>query len=309
MDARALRYFQAVVEFGSYSRASKFLGISQPAISRQVSLLEKELGKALLLRSGFGATPTDAGRVLYERGQVILRQLENAASEIRNIDLEPAGSIALAVPPGAGHFLVPQLVRRFQSRYPNVLIRIVSGFSGYIHDALVRGRVDVACLHGPQPQKGFEITPLVNEEVFLVGKRGRLPKGFSHVGIRDLAALPLILPSRSNSSRRLIDEIAANQRTEINVTIEVDDPSLIRSLLRDGRGFSLLSQGAFQHEVARKELEALPLKPRLYWPLALMRAATQPRSTPVSALVETIRETVRDMVADGSWPGQRLDLT
>ena len=307
MDARALRYFQAVVEFGSYSRASKFLGISQPAVSRQVSLLEKELGKPLLVRSGLGATPTDAGRVLFERGQVILRQLENAASEIRSIHLEPAGSISLAVPPGAGHFLVPQLVRRFRTLYPNVLIRIVAGFSGVIHEALVRGRVDVACLHGPHPQKGFEIVPLVNEEVFLVGKRGGMPAGREAITMRDLRQLPLILPSRSHSSRRLIDELAANQGAAINVAIEVDDPSLIRSLLRDGLGFSLLSQGAFRHEVARNELEALPLKPRLYWPLALMRSLALPRTAPVAALVATIRETVRDMVADSSWPGRWLD--
>jgi LysR family transcriptional regulator, nitrogen assimilation regulatory protein len=307
MDVRSLRYFHAVVEFGSYSRAAKFLRISQPAVSRQVSLLEKELGKILLVRSGHGATPTHAGRLLFERSQTILRQLESAASEIRSIQSEPAGSLSLAVPPGAGHFLLPPLVQRFRSLYPNVLLKVVAGFSGFIHEALVRGRVDVACLHGPSAQKGFEIVPLIEEEVFLVGKRGLLPPGRRQLRTEELKNYPLILPSRSHSSRRLLDELSADRGIGINMCLEVDDPSLIRSLLREGLGFSLLSQGAFRNEVEHDVLDAVALKPRMFWPLAMMRSTAHPRTELVEALVSSIREVVREGVQDGSWPGRLRD--
>src|SRR5438552_5961412 len=143
MDARALRYFQAVVEFGSYSRASEYLRISQPAISRQVGQLENELGKALFVRSGLGATPTDAGRLLFERSQPILRQLEEAVAEIKSAAGSSTGSIVIAVPPGVGHFLLPSLLERYRKSFPNTSLKIISGFSGYIHEALVRGRADV----------------------------------------------------------------------------------------------------------------------------------------------------------------------
>lgn len=307
MEARALRYFQAVVEFGSYSRASGYLRISQPAISRQVGHLERELGKRLFIRSSHGATPTDAGRLLFERSQSILRQLENAAAEIKGVANGPSGSIALAVPPGAGHYLVPELVRRYRQTFPNISLMIVAGFSGYIHEALVRGRVDIACLHGPLPQKGFDLVPLVDEEVFLVGKRGTLPDKRSTVAITDLPALPLILPSRAHSSRRILDERASALGLSINVGLEVDDPSLIRSLLREGLGFSLLSRGAFSSEVAGKELEALPFRPRMFWPLVLMAASARPRSEAIDAVIATIRATVRDMTKNGSWPGKHLN--
>ena len=177
MDARALRYFQAVVEFGSYSRASEYLRISQPAISRQVDRLERELGKMLFVRNGLGATPTDAGRLLFERSQPILRQLEDAAAEIKSTSAGTTGTIVIAIPPGVGHFLLAPLVERYRRSFPNTSLKIISGFSGTIHEALVRGRADVACLHGPLPQKGFKVIPLLEEEVFLVGKRGTLPKG------------------------------------------------------------------------------------------------------------------------------------
>jgi LysR family nitrogen assimilation transcriptional regulator len=307
VEARSLRYFQAVVEFGSYSRASEFLRISQPAVSRQVSRLEKELGKPLFVRSGHGVTPTEAGRLLFERSQSILRQLENAVDEIRNVKSEPSGTIALAVPPGAGHFLVPALVKRFGAAYPNVFLKVVAGFSGYIHEWLVRGRVDLACLHGPLPQRGFDVIPLVEEEVFLVGKPGAFPFDRPYIRTSDLASVPLILPSRPNSSRRLLDEWLSNSGTSVNVGMEVDDPSMIRALLKEGLGFSLLSQGAFLTEIRHDELQAVPFRPPVYWPLALMLSATKPRTDSLDALVAMILATVRELTATGAWPARPFD--
>jgi len=311
MDARALRYFQAVVEFGSYSRASEYLRISQPAISRQVDRLEKELGKALFVRSGIGAAPTDAGRLLFERSQPILRQLEEAAAEIKSVAGGSTGTIVIAIPPGVGHFLLPSLVERYQRLFPNIALKIISGFSGTIHEALVRGRADVACLHGPLPQKGFKVIPLLEEEVFLVGKRGTLPKALRgtrpHIATADLLGLPLILPSRSHTSRRILEERAFTLGLTVNAMMEVDDTSLIRTLLRKGLGFSVLSQGAFENANDRKELEARPIRPRMSWPLAMMTASGRPRSEPLEALMTTIRAAARELIASGEWPAKHLD--
>ena len=101
------------------------------------------------------------------------------------------------------------------------------------------------------PQRDFAILPLIAEEVFLVGKRAKMPRGRTAVRIADLADLPLILPSGSHSSRRLLDELASEQGVALNIACEVDDSSLIRGLLRQGIGYSLLSQGGFQHDAAR----------------------------------------------------------
>jgi LysR family nitrogen assimilation transcriptional regulator len=306
MDARALRYFQAVVEFGSYSRASEYLRISQPAISRQVDRLEQELGKPLLVRNSLGATPTDAGRLLFERSQPILRQLEDAAAEIKSGTGASTGTIVIAIPPGVGHFLLPALVERYRKSYPNASLKIISGFSGYLHEALVRGRADVACLHGPLPQKGFRIIPLLEEEVFLVGRRGTLPAR-SHISTAELLGLPLILPSRSHTSRRILEERAFAADASVNVIMEVDDTSLIRTLLHNGVGFSVLSQGALQNKIDRKELESRPIRPRMSWPLAMMTASGKPRSEPLEALMNAIRATIRELISSGEWPARHLD--
>ena len=301
MDRRSLRYFQAVAEFGSISRAAESLRISQPAISRQIGRLEDLLACSLFARHGHGVTLTEAGRMLLARSQLILRQMEQTEAEIRSGSGQLSGSITLAVPPAAGLFLVPELVKRCETHYPNVFLKLVAGYSGYIHEWLVRGVADLACLHDPLPQRGFEIVPLAREEVFLVGKRGAFPFRSSHVSARQLASLPLILPSRPNASRRLLDSWVSARGLALNVKVEADDSSIIRAMLFGGAGFSLLSRGAFQSQVRHKELEARPFRPRMFWPLALVMAATPSRSMLVSAIASLLQDISRDLARAGVW--------
>jgi LysR family transcriptional regulator, nitrogen assimilation regulatory protein len=308
LETRALRYFQTVAEFGSYSRGSEFLRISQPAVSRQIRKLEEELGHALFKRHGHGVSLTDAGRILLERSQVALRQLEQTKAEIRSgSNASPSGVISFAVPPAAGYFLAPALVARFGVEFPNVFLKIVGGFSGYIHEWLVRGQVDLACAHDPLPQRGFEVIPLIREEVYLVGKAGGAVSKRTAIGIGDLAELPLILPSRPNASRRLLDGWVAQKGISLNIKLEADDHTVIRGLVRQGIGVTLLTQGAFDADLRHGEVEAVPFRPRAYWPLALMAPAQGPRSEVVAGFIRTIQTVTRELVASGAWPGKALD--
>ena len=308
METRALRYFQTVAEFGSYSRGSEFLRISQPAVSRQIRKLEEELGHALFKRHGHGVSLTDAGRILLERSQVALRQLEQTKAEIQGgSSTSPSGVISFAVPPAAGYFLAPALVARFGAEFPNVFLKVVGGFSGYIHEWLVRGQVDLACVHDPLPQRGFEVVPLIREQVYLVGKAGGAVFRRGSVGIGDLVELPLVLPSRPNASRRLLDSWVAQKGISLTIKLEVDDHSVIRGLVRQGIGVTLLTQGAFDADLRHGEVEAVPFRPRAYWPLALVAPAHGPRTEVVAAFMRTLRIVTRELVASSAWPGKSLD--
>jgi LysR family nitrogen assimilation transcriptional regulator len=307
METRALRYFQTVAECGSYSRGAELLRISQPAVSRQIGKLEEEIGASLFRRHAHGVSLTEAGQVLLTHCHAALRELEQARTEIRNGVQGPSGSVAFAVPPAAAHFLVPTLVRQFGARYPNVFLKLAGGFSGHIHEWLVRDQVDLACLHDALPQKGFEITPLVKEEVFLVGRPDTVPAVRAPLRIADLADMPLILPSRPNASRRLLDNWVARTGISLNIRAEVDDHLMIRSLIRAGVGCSLLTQGAFTGELARGEIAALRFRPRAYWPLAIVRAVGAPRSEILQTFHDTIRSVARELTRSGEWPGVLLD--
>jgi LysR family nitrogen assimilation transcriptional regulator len=273
-------------------------------VSRTIRTLEEELGRPVFRRHGHGVVLTDAGKILLERTQVLLRQLEQTKAEIQSGGTGPSGVVSLAVPPAAGQYLVPALMERLGETYPNVFLRISAGYSGYIHEWLLRGEVDLACVHDPLPQRGFDVLPLIDEEVFLVGRAGAFPSGWTEVGPEMLADVPLILPSRPNASRRLLDNWMGRSRGQLAIRLEVDDHTITRALVKDGVGFSLLTRCAIARELERGEVQALPFRPRVFWPLALLSCPRPQRSEIADALMSLIAETVWDRVAAGDWPGQ-----
>jgi LysR family nitrogen assimilation transcriptional regulator len=305
MDTRALRYFQVVAEYGSYSRGAEWLRISQPAISRQIRRLEEEVGRPLFRRHGHGVTLTPAGRVLLERAQAAFRALDQAKAEIRGATAGPTGAVALAVPPAAGRWLVPPLAEQMAKALPGVQLRVLGGFSGTIDEWLVRGRVDLALVHDPLPRKGFRITPLAEEEVCLVGLPGAKALARGHVRPGDLLGVPLILPGRPNASRRLLDAWLSEQGGAPAPRLEVDDHSVMRALLRAGAGCTLLTRGGFAPEARRGELAGVPFRPRVHWTLSLVAAAEPEEPEVLHPVVELLRRVVRDAVRAG-WPARAL---
>lgn len=306
MELRSLRCFQAVAELGSYSKGAAYLNLSQPAVSRQVAKLEAELGRALFHRHGHGVRLTDAGRVFLERSQSVLRQLEQAKAEMRDAPGGPSGILTLAVPPGAANYLVPPLVERFRRRYPDVLLQIVSGFSGHIREWVASGRVDLACLHDPAPMRGFAIVALVREEIFLVGPPDDT-RIDGRVRLSTLPALPLILPSRSHRLRQRIDTMAAAKGLHFDLRAEVDGQAIIRTLVKRGIGFSLLTRGAIEADVRSGVVRAFAFQPSLSWTFAMVAQERAPDSELREALSDTVRAVCRDLTASGEWPGESLD--
>ncbi len=96
------------------------------------------------------------------------------------------------------------------------------------------------------------------------------------------------------------------RRLTLNLRMEVDDPSIIRALLRAGRGFCLLSRGAFDADLREGGLEARPLRPAASWQLSLVLPAHGPRPPIVTALADTIVAVARELTASGAWPGRGL---
>lgn len=308
MDIRQIRYFQHVAESGSFSRASALLRISQPAISRQVQKLEEELGTDLFVRHGYGVKLTTAGTLLLERSRGLLRLLDQTKAEVSAGTREPAGTISFGIPPAAGNYLVPPLVERYRGQYPRVFLQVLTGFSGYLQEWMVNGRLDVAVLHNPTPMKGVTITPLMIEQTYMVGPPGSSLGRRGPVTLRNLEGLPLILPSRSHNLRTHFEHLAAQQGVRLSLILEVDGQSTIKALVKRGLGYSVLTQGAIHEDVKHGELTAAPFaRPGITWTLALAERSQSPPSPIIAQLKEAIRQTCRELIQMGAWPGRSVD--
>src|SRR3990167_6114127 len=164
MDLKQIEYFVRVAELGSFTRASVVLDIAQPALSRQVRLLEVELRQNLLVRNGRGATPTEAGKLLLEHGRGILHQVERAREELGRVRGALAGRVAIGLPPSIAKVLTVPLTRAFRQQLPQASISISEGLSAHMQEWLQTGRLDIAVLYNAMPAPDIEIAPLLDED-------------------------------------------------------------------------------------------------------------------------------------------------
>jgi LysR family nitrogen assimilation transcriptional regulator len=294
MNLKQLEVFLHVAELGSFTRAAEFLRIAQPALSRQVRALEVELRQHLLTRNGRGVAPTAAGRRLLAHARGILHQVERAREDLAEMRGAPVGHVALGLPPTVGRVLTVALVDAFRARYPKATLGIREGLTVNIAEWLAAGRVDVGLLYNPAPAPALEVSPLAAEALYLIGPaaaRAARGRTGAPVPLKDLAAHRLILPSRPNSMRMLIESRLAEIGARIDVALEVDAIQSILDLVARGHGHAVLSLNAIGSDAERTRLAPrLIVKPRLITRLAIATSAQRPVTPMASALVELLRE-------------------
>ncbi|MEZ5606335.1 MAG: LysR substrate-binding domain-containing protein [Burkholderiaceae bacterium] len=246
MDLRQLEYFVGVAELGSFSRAALALEVAQPALSRQVRLLEVELRQSLLQRHGRGAVPTEAGLVLLEHARGILHQVGRARDELARLRGGLTGHVAVGLPPSVARALAVPLVRAFGQQLPEARLSIAEALSTNMQEQLASGRLDIAVLYNARPVPGLEITPLAVDELMLVqGARAprHAPSG-TPVTLDELARLPLVIPSRPNAIRMHVEHQLAAVGGQPEVALEIDGVAAILDLVADGAGSAVLSRHA-----------------------------------------------------------------
>jgi LysR family transcriptional regulator, nitrogen assimilation regulatory protein len=252
MDLRQLEYFVRVAELGSFTRAAQQLRIAQPALSRQVRLLEVELRQNLLVRNGRGAVPTEAGALLLEHGRGILHQVQRATDDLGRVRGGLFGRVAVGLPTSVARVLAVPLTREFRARMPQAQIALSEGLSAGLAESLVNGRLDIALLYGAKPSTDIELTPLLDEAVYLVSlassparKAGKASaRGAQALALKDLAGLPLVIPTKPNALRNLVEAELGALGLVPTIALEIDGVAAILELVADGLGHAVLPQSA-----------------------------------------------------------------
>ena len=247
MDTKRLHSFVKIVDAGSITRAADILRVAQPALSQQMSLLEREFQHQLLVRSKRGVAPTEAGRALYRHAQLILRQLEQAQAAVTVSGRSPAGSVSVGLAPySTGAALALPLLQAVRERYPDIVLHINENFGGVISEAIMTGRMDMAFIYGAGPLRGVEFEPLRTEELFLVAGPGFaevLPDG-PDVAVEGLAGIDLLLPSRIHTIRRVVDTAFDRAEVEPAVVGEIESVLTLVSAISAGIGATVLPWSA-----------------------------------------------------------------
>lgn len=298
MELRQLEYFVRVAELGSFTRASDLLNVAQPALSRQVRLLEVELRQTLLIRNGRGALPTEAGQLLLEHARGILHQVARTREELGRVRGALAGRVALGLPPTLARVLAVPLTRAFQAELPQVSLSIGEGLSTTMREGLIQGRLDLAMLYNAQPSPELELSHLLDEELVLVHQRpsGLMPDPLPDpIPLREVAQLPLVIPSRPNAIRMQVESEMALLGCRPRIALEMDGVAAILELVADGAGYALLSRHAVTHHLTPSSFAVRRVcEPQLRTRLVLASSAVRPSTLTQQAAHALMQRVVKE---------------
>lgn len=308
MKISQLRTLIHVAELGSLSKAADRLHIAQPALSRQIRLLEEELGVRLFDRHGRGMIVTDQGQDVLRHALRIMSELEEIRSSIADEDAPLRGHVSIGMPPTVSDILSEPLVTAFRASHPDATLRIVSAYSGYLLDWMHRGEVDCAVLYDPKSARTLRVQPLLEEVLFLIGPPGSGLSMEVPVRFPELETHRLLLPSAGHGLRSILERFATESGTLLQVPVEADSYSTLKSLVRAGHGSTILPKAPIHSDLSLGQLCAAPLID----PVPMRRLVlSYPTDRPVPRLArfagQAIAANVRLMVKQGVWPGRLLE--
>jgi len=254
LDFHRLRCFAEVARVGSITRAAEVLGMEQPALSRQVKLLEHETGLRLFHRNGRGVALTEQGVNVLNRVQRLLVEAESAERDINALRTSRAAAVRLGLQPSLSQALGAAVIQRLRSAAPPVRLRVVEAAGPQLLNLLQAQEIDLALGYGlPAHEHGFSIC-VQEDELCLIGAAGDPELRDAPFPLSRLETLRLILPSRGLRIRDVIDSVFAKGDIHLSADIEVDAIAPIKEIAAAGKGYSLLPYPIVHREVTAGRL-------------------------------------------------------
>lgn len=305
MDLRQLRYFTAIVEQGSFSKAATKLRVAQPALSQHLRHMEDELGVALLHRGTRGVQPTEAGERLLAHARRILTEFAELHDSVRGEAAAPSGEVRIGLPGTVSEQFSVPLIEAARQRYPAVRIRIAEAMSGFVLDWLRRGEVDLAVIYSSADPKGLSVHHVLTEELCLFGPPALARVGVAAgtaVSLTHAAGLDLILPGIGHGLRDQIEEAALRVGASVQPAVEIESYAQIKRLSERGHGYGILPRMAVRAQERAGVFETWPLeRPALHRKVYLACSTERPMPIAARAIGQLSWDILRGLVTDESW--------
>jgi len=308
MDFKQLRAFLTIAETGSVTRAAESLNLVQPAVSRQLHLLEQDLGTELFGRERHGMTLTEAGRALIGYARRAMLELDRARAEIgvsaRGIGISGLATIGLL--PSTCDLLAGPLVSAVAEAHPGIRLRIAAGYAGTLAQWLETGEVDAALLYGVARSPHVQTSVLIEEALWVVGPLSARLRRDRPVALADLVGQPMILPSPPHGIRTLVDHACAVSHVELTIAAETNAMSVQRSLAIGGHGLTILPAIAVADDLVHELASVAPLSdPKITRTIVLALPANRDVGQHVRRAVDLLIRCAKDAVEQGAWPEGR----
>jgi LysR family nitrogen assimilation transcriptional regulator len=286
VDLWSIKCFVQVADRGTITHAADDLGITQPALTRRVHLLESELGVSLLERRPRGIRLTGPGRDLLEHARRILREVVLAEQHLRRANPTALrGRVVLGTSPTLAPLLLPSCVARARAECPSVTLRVVEEFSIQLFDDLLGGKVDVAVLTNPPHSRSLAMSPLLAEPfVVCTGavERG-MKRGYS---LAELRRIPVIVTS---AIRALVDRQLGRFGAQLAVEAEIDSIEAIRRMVLTGDGVTVLPVSTLHDDIVAGRCSVYPVDEVNLHRLLVLAHAGPRRGAAIDEILSIVR--------------------
>lgn len=241
MELRHLEYFLMVCKELHFTKAAEKLGISQPTLSHQIKMLEKEVGYALFDRAGKKIELTSVGEIVQQEALNIQASLQTMSSQITALSKIEIGEVKIAVLPGEITDLVSTLCIQFNQLYPNVKVSIET--TDQIETAVLENRADFGIGFQLPQYDLLQVTKLYDEEFYLISSERKEEQNISFSSVLDS---PLILFPKNHQCRKLLDKTSNEFGRHLEPIIETSSISSILNLVRSNVGLSVVSRTLYE---------------------------------------------------------------
>lgn len=291
VNPELLRSFLAVTRHLSFTRAAEQRALTQPAVSRQVGQLERELGAVLFERLGRAVHLTDAGRALVPLAEELLGQLDRVVETVRAYGDPAHGQLRIGASTTPGYYLLPPILGRYHAEYPGVELRLVVENTLAIEQRLVHNELDIALVGDRPAHTALRSEPVVEDEIVCfcgpkhpLARRRRIAPG-------DLRDELWVVRERGSATRQLFERRFVRLGGRMGRTTELSSPEGIKALVGAGIGISFMSAYGLQHEVRERRLHRLDVAGlRLTRPILVVRHADKHLAPPIRGFLQLLAD-------------------
>lgn len=259
MNFQSLQAFVAIAQTRSFSKAAERLHLSQPAISKRIAVLEMQLNTPLFNRSGKSTALTPAGRVLLPRAERLLLDMQQTQTVIENLAGDVAGRLRFGASHHIGMYRLPNPLKTFSERYPEVELDIEFLESESASDRVEKGDLEFSLVTlPPTPESSLEMREIWKDRLQIVmARQPQIPTQNCAAWLREHRA---ILPTGETETRKLVEQHFATLNIEIDAIIETNNLETIKKMVEIGLGWSVLPEIMIDEKLSTLSISDQPLE-------------------------------------------------
>ncbi len=284
MSLDRLETLSEVAARGSITEAAKALGLTQPAATRRLQLLEEEIGAPLLARGRKGVRLTETGKLVLAEGEALLERYHRLLSDVRKLQRLEAGTVRVGGGATAVTALLPGAIRRFRLEHKEIVFEVREAGSRDIAAAVAREELELGLVTLPVHSDGLDLRPLLRDRIVLVAPKDHLFAG-KRVAPAALNGSPLIGFEAGSAIRRLIDDALLRRGIAMQIVMELRSIQSILRMVELGLGLAFVSSLGIGAEAVRIDVPGL----RIERTLAVATKRGRPLSAAAAAFLKQLR--------------------